>query len=379
VKKLITFVVICTMLLSTLLPAIVSAVGSEVEVSTGGGEIPVVKCKWEQQPVSVNSNLEDGDSPHAVPGFQINPPLKKCTTKTIEYYAVVTDGEDGGAVDQVFVDVYHPVGSPEPYGLSTEGGVQDLPYFKYEIPFIDLQGGDYPITKAQAQAIVQNAYNKHLIIFNTEFDLSEVLYELEKGTAHLWMGCAEIDYEQPAGKYDVYAFAVDTNNNLSPYLWNQFTYVAISGIEADFTTIDFGSVNLGVEKMIPGDLEWDIPAGENFATVRNIGNTWASLKITFCDMDFGKDVTGNWNVRFDARMGSDDTYYVGDILPYQTVTLENALALSAMDELDLSIKIIKGFGEHSGTITLGSVVRAFNYDPAKVVGIPSPCDPDVEG
>jgi len=374
VKKLLTLVLSLTLLVSVVLPTTVLAVtsGSSVTVSIGGGAIPVVKCKWEQQPVADFAELEDGDPKHLIPGFQILPPLAACTKKMIEYYAVVTDEEDGGNVSQVFVDVYHPTGSPEPYGKSKVGGVPKLPYFKYEVPFTKLGHSAAEI------ALVSEATKRGLITFGSAFTLSDVIFELEKGTADLWKGSALIDYEQPAGKYGVHAFAVDANNNLSVVVFNQFDYIAVAGIEVDFTGIEFGSVNLGVEKMIPGDTNWNKTPGINGATVRNIGNTWASVKVKFDDMGFGQDVNLNWNVLFDARMGNDNAYYVGDIVPYKEITLANALGLSKKDELDFSIKILKGFGEHKGVITLGCVARAFEDPvPAWVVGVPSTdCSPD---
>jgi len=346
-----------------------------VTIGPGGGDIPVVDLKWEQQPVTVNPDLEDGDPLHAVPGFQILPPMVKCETKTIEYYAVVTDSQDGGNLAQAFADVYHPYGSPEPYGPSVIGGIDPRPYFKYEIPFTDLQAAG--MTKQAAMAIVQTAYDAGLITFASGVVLGPigtpgtVLYQIDKDMAHLWMGEAEIDYEQPAGMYDVGVFGYDSNNNLSNGLWNQFEYVAVAGIEVDFAQIAFGAVNLGQEKMIPGDVIWNSPDGVNNATVRNIGNTWVSVQLVFDDMAFGQDVTGNWNVRFDARMGSDQAYYVGNILPYAETTLQNALGLSTLDELDLSIRVLKGSGTHAGTLTLSAVERAFTYTP--VVGVPDPC------
>jgi len=361
VKKLISIIIAVVMILSTTITAFAGTVGSQANVAVGGGKIPDVKCKWEQQPVQVFKELEDADPLHKTNGFQLLPPVKAGAMKMIEYYAVVTDEEDGGDLSQVFADVYHPVGSPEPYGPSKIGGVLYYPYFKYEIPYRDLQTGEGAISKDAAISIVNYAYARKLITFNKEYPIAEVIYELDKGTAHLWMGWAYIDYEQPAGKYDVYVWAVDTNNNPSIVLYNQFTYVAIAGIEVDFTSIDWGSVNLGKEKMIPGDLTWNSPAGINNATVRNIGNTFVSVQIGFSDMGFGQDVNGNWNVLFDARMGSDDQYYVGSIEPFAWYTLPNALNLSCKDELDLSILIIKGFGAHKGKITLGAVARPFDY------------------
>jgi hypothetical protein len=284
-----------------------------------------------------------------------------CAKKTIEYYAVVNDKQDGGNVSQVFADVYHPDGSPEPYGPSRVGGVIPTPYFKYEITFADLQGGAYPITKAEAAAIVNLANSHGLITFDPLRPIGDVLNELDKGIAHLWKGSKTIDYEQPAGDYNVWVFAVDQNNNLSAKLANKFTYVAVAGIEVDFTKIDFGSVNLGVEAMIPGDTSWNQEPDINGATVRNVGNTFTSLEITFDDMGLGQDADGKWNVVFDARMGSNDAYYIGNIQPYVPTTLVNALNLSSKDELDLSIKVMKGSGTYSGEITVGAVQRAFDY------------------
>ncbi len=339
-------------------------VNTEVTVDTGGGELPSVKCKWEQQPVAVEPTMEDGDTSHQVDGFQILPPLVAGAKKMIEYYAVLTDEEDGGNVGQAFADVYHPAGSPEPYGPSVAGGILGKTYFKYEIPFTKLGHS------AAEKALVQAAYDAGLITFGA-YTFDDVMVELDKGTADLWKGQAEIDYEQPAGNYDVYVFAIDSNNGFSPALYNQFTYVAVCGIEVDFTGINFGSVNLNTEKMIAGDTIWDKTAGINKATVRNIGNTWTSVTVEFDDMGLGKDVNNQWNVGFDARMGSDNLYYIDGILPYVETTLVNALALSHKDELDLSIKVIKGNGTHTGTVTLGCVQRAFS-DPVPdwVVGVP---------
>jgi hypothetical protein len=364
-KKIIVLTLTVLMVLSLVAPGITLAAeipgDTSVNVATGGGEYPVVKAKWEVEPN--DPNYESGDPAHLTPGTQINPPLEACTTKTICYYAVVTDEEDGGNVAQVFADVYHPDGSPEPYGPSVKGGVMDKEYFKYEIPF------NYYATGDLAEAMVWDAYYMGLITFNPDYDIDEVIYELDKGTAALWVGCAEIDYEQPGGYYNVYDFAVDANNNLSAPLHNQFLYVPTCGIEADFLGIDFGSVNLGVEKMIAGDTIWDCDPGINHATVRNIGNTWAHVKIMFDDMGFGMDVNDNWNVNFDARMGSDNAYYVGPIMPYQWYTLPNALDLSYKDELDISIKIIKGFGPHTGVITLDCEMEPFATPvPPYIVG-----------
>jgi len=356
-KKLLAIVLVLATLISVfpVFPVFAAdATGTTtVTVATGGGTIPVVKCKFEQEPIAV---LESGDPTHITALSQFLPPLVKSAKKPIDYYAVVTDAEDMGSVAQVFADVYHPIGSPAPY--NAPGGPGNQPYFKYEVPFAKV-GHD-----AAAKALVVAAYNAKLVTFSDNYTIADVTMELDKGTADLWKGTALIDYEQPAGLYTVRVYAIDKNSNLSAVLINQFLYVPVAGVEVDFTGINFGSVNLGTEKMVAGDTIWQTPAAmapsPNPATVRNIGNTWARVTIKESDMGLGQDVTGMWNVQFDARMGNDNANRVV-FDPNVTVTLPNWLTLSSQDELDLSILVKKGFSgqTYSGTVIIGAVIQPF--------------------
>jgi hypothetical protein len=368
-KKLIVLTLTVIMVLSLVAPSIALAGTTSVNIESGD-ELPIVKCKWEQLPCAPY------DDDVYTPGLQVDPPLVAGAKRPILYYAVVTHPKGVANIQRVDADVYHPDGSPEPYGPSVMGGVIQMPYFKYEIPL------EYKCTGDEAEAIVSAAYGMDLITFSADYDITEVLHELDKGTAELWVGCAAIDYEQPAGDYKVYVFAADAVD-LSEPLMNTWTYVPMCGVEVDFTGIDFGATNLNVEKMIAGDTDWDDPAGINNATVRNVGNVWTAVQVTFDDMLFGKDYYENWNVQFDARMGSDPYYYEGDIMPYETRTLRNALALSSKDELDFSIKVLKGTGEHDGVITIGCVPVYPFGDDSDIVGIcatgdyepmPDPCE-----
>jgi len=350
-----------------------ASISSEVTVQSTGNP-PVIKCKWEAEPIT---DLESGDPTHvmykpaATSNAQFNPPMVKGAKKPIEYYVVVTDLEEGGNVAQVFVDVFHPVLSPPPYSTSTDPrGV----LFKYEIPMTPmvqfLPGGIISDTdKNNEIALLNAAYNAKLITFAGAYTLAEVALELSKGTAVLWKGTALIDYEQPAGDYTVKAYAIDHSNGTSNPLVNTFTYVAIAGVEVDFSKIVYGSVSMDVNKMIAGDTIWDanptpVVVGEgqpNQATVRNIGNTWAHVTIKEDDMGFGKDINGMWNVAFDARMGNSDTYKVF-FDPTVVTTLPNFLKLSTQDELDLSIKVHKavpGKILYSGAIVIGATIEPF--------------------
>jgi hypothetical protein len=330
---------------------------------------PIVKCKWEQLPE------EPYDDDPKTEGLQVLPPLSAGAKRPILYYAVVTHEKGVANIQRVDADVYHPDGSPEPYGPSVEGGVIRMPYFKYELPL------EYLCTGDAAEDMVTQAYDMGLVTFNEDYDIYEVLGELDKGTAELWVGCAPIDYEQPAGDYRVAVFAAD-QIDLSEPLINTWTYIPMCGVEVDFIGIDFGPTNLNVEKMIAGNTDWNNPKGINNATVRNVGNTWTSVTVEFDDMEFGHLIDGTWNVQFDARMGSDDTYYEGDIMPYEERRLDNYLNLSCKDELDFSIKVLKGTGQHSGTITIRCVEVPFDAPIDALVSIdargdytpqPNPC------
>jgi hypothetical protein len=342
-----------------------TGIGTSVTVMPGG-DPPVVKCKWEQD---ITPSLEDGDPGHLTAGSQFLPPMAKCATKLICYFAVVTDNQDAGDVAQVFADVYHPTNSPPPYSTSSD---PRGPFFKYEIPFAKLGHG------TADRAIVNAAYNAGLITFGPGRTIGDVIFEMEKGVADLWYGCAPIDYEQPAGDYTVNVFAIDKTSTWSAALTNYFQYLAVAGVEVDFTSIAYGPVSLNQETMRPGDTIWSSPAPAGFgqvngATVRNIGNIWTKVKVTQGDMGYGKDITGKWNVQYDLRMGNDNAYYVNGIMPNTTAVTPNFLCLSSLDELDFSIMVLKGDNSpHSGTMTIAAEAVPFGTAPG-CVGIFQPC------
>lgn len=326
--SLVAFVMVATMFA----PAVsASVVDTSVTISTGSGNIPVVKVKWEQD---TTWYLEDGDPLHLEDGAQFNPSCLFKVNKTVRYYAVVSDVEDSGDLAQVWADVYHPV-------ASWEAGS-----FKYEIPFARIDN------KAYAIGLLTTATGYNLTEYNTAYNLSEVVNEINKGTAKLWWGQAELDYEQPGGDYKVSVVGLDVQNNPSPPLNNTFNYVPTTCFAIDNDQVDYGSVNIGTHKPISGDTTFSINDG--YMTVRNLGNTDMQLKVIQDDMGFNKDVTGMWNVEYDARIGHTVTEVYYD--PYVLTLVPGVLYHSTDDELDLSILVKKGFGTHTGNMTLSSII-----------------------
>jgi hypothetical protein len=267
----------------------------------------------------------------------------------------------------VEVEVYHPAGPPE------NGS------HKYQVILnkVDKEMVGMPAFLA--------ANSTGLITWQTGYDDAEVWDELDKCTAEVYMGSELIDYHQPCGNYTVVADACDTGNawasEAGTDLRNTFEYICVPKIEVDFNALNYGNVTVCNEKWIAGDLTFDSPIAPapdpNRATVRNIGNT--DIKVTVQQTDMGFEYSGagpgtsyqgstppvegsgqsNWNVIFDARLGSVVTngmYYD----PYVEVTLPNKLPLCNTEELDFSIHVIKSqYGSHTGTMTIGCVQAPF--------------------
>jgi hypothetical protein len=330
-------------------PAMADDVDTGVNVTGGTTTPPIIKCKWEQDTTAC---LEDGDPTHATPGGQFLPPGTYNGTKMVQYGVVVTDPEGVGTVSQVSVDVYHPDGPPE-FGSK-----------KYQLPLdkVDKQTVGIPAFEA-AWAAGLVTWNP-AVFASAQEAYEDIAGELDKCTAEVYMTEEVLSYHQPCGNYTVMADACDTGNAWASEggtdLENSFTYVCVPGFEIDFTSLNYGNATVCVEKLIAGDTVFDDPPAPapdpNPATVRNIGNTDIKLNVHQDDMGFGfsgPPENPDWNVEYDARMGSNNTnkvYYD----PYETVELPNKLPLCNTEELDFSIHIEKSsYGPHIGVMTIG--------------------------
>jgi hypothetical protein len=345
-KKILVIALALALSIALVVP-VLADVDTTVTISAGGGEPPVVKCKWEQD---LTPSLEDGDPTHQNLGSAFLPPCSYKGKKAVQYWAVVTDEEDNGDVAQVYADIYHPDTKPE------------CGSFKYEVPYrkVDKFAIGIPAFKA--------AYKAGLIKFNEGHTYETVLLQLEKCTADVWMGEADLDYHQQAGDYLVKCIAIDQSDNPSKPLDNTFLYVPTPCIEIDFDSISYGSVRICQNKWVAGDTIFDSPVAAapdpNPATIRNIGNTNVKIRVQQDDMGFHQDVTGMWNVEFDARLGNDPANgVVYD--PYETKELPNTLPLCNTEELDFSIHIKKGMSgdKYTGKMTVSAVVDPFEKCP----------------
>jgi len=321
---------------------------------------PIIMCKWEQD---TTASLEDGDPEHKTEGSQFLPPLVYEGEKMVQYWAVVTDPEGVETIEKVDVTVYHPAGPPE-YGS-----------VKYQLA----------LHKVDREAVGMPAYadakGVGLITYGGSYSGAEIMDELGEGTAEVYMVQEVLSYCQPAGEYLVHVDACDTNNvcggSANTNLDNSFTYVAVPAFEVDFNYVNYGDVEVCQAKWISGDAIFNEPMAPapvpNPATIRNIGNTDIMITVQQGDMGFGysgdvgteyqgsvpPDGLSNWNVVFDARIGSDSSngmYYD----PFVTVMLPNTLPLCHTYQFDFSIHIVESVeGQRTGTMNLGCVEVPF--------------------
>jgi hypothetical protein len=385
VKKLIAIVIAVIAVLAMTAPAM--AVNTEVEViSGGGGHVPDVAASWVM--VDTDSNplappyYPLGDDDPAI-GTQIMPPLEWQTYKPVFYFALVDDREGDDDVKNVDVDVWHPDGSPEPYGDGEVG------YLKYERTMCRYQNfagaynpwagafeeyfADYYFDLAVATNILTEGCDSIGINPNTgvKYTLAELEYLIDQEEIGFWCVMVDIYYEQPAGTYPVQITAADSVSNIGTLNYT-FYYIPVSMVEFDFNAINFGQVMVGVTQEIGGDRTYDGVAngtgkvgydGDTLypeqATVRNIGNVWSKITVSASNLSQGGTplpCDPDWNVMYDACLSDPSgTNLKVYFYPNDEVTLCRTLFLSEVQKLDFSLKFMKygQTGTWTGTMTLG--------------------------
>ncbi|MDP2692855.1 MAG: hypothetical protein Q8O88_04420, partial [bacterium] len=346
--------------------AVAATVSTGLTQDTSGGANPIVKAKWE-------ANVDKYTDDATTAGAQFNPSGQKDVSKTIALCAVVTDPDGLADIDAVYADVFYPDG---------------IALGDHHVPLHDQSGEGCgalmqedtltKLPKADGIALfcdqVRNN-NNNLPTFNTDYNYDEICGEtgeLQKDTAAVFCGQKDISYEDPSGSYEVWAVAQD-KNGLQDVLENHFTYLPLTAFETDFNQINYGNVRLNTHKIISGDKTWNA-LNQGKASVRNVGNTRLKMRVMQDDMGLGK-TDGNWNVKYDARVGSSAGY--ANYWPEATPTLNDPLDLSELDEMDFSIDISKFPPTHTGPYTGTMTLTASSV--AHLVCATQPVAPTIDG
>jgi len=333
----------------TITPALAQTnVSTGLSQDTSGGANPIVKAKWEMNNAKDGNGKYLGKDDSTNAGAQFMPSGVKDVNKTITICAIATDPDGLADVNNVYADVFYPekieLGDSH-VALANQSG-EGCGALVQEDALIRL-------SKADGIALfcsnIRNN-NNNLPTFNTPYTYDEICKadgELMKETAAVYCAEKDLSYEDPSGDYIVWAVAQD-KVGLQGLLKNSFTYLPLTAFETDFTAINYGNVRLNTHKSISGDLIWG-----GLASVRNIGNTRVAISVNQNDMGFGK-TNGLWNVKYDARVGSDAAY--ANYNPDETVVLDESLDLSELNEMDFSIDVSKfpptHVGPYTGTMTL---------------------------
>jgi hypothetical protein len=323
-RKIFGIVLAVVLVLALTVPAM-AQVSTGVTVTQGGGNIPVVKCKWE--------------TPDEYPatGTQLDPPGVYLGEKTVTIWAVVGDVEDNGQVAQVVADVFYPYGPPN------DGAMK---YGNVELMMVDRLACGIPAFEAAAAAdsvIYQSGGDP-------PYDYAEVLEQLVENVAQVWKAEITMHYCQPAGDYRVEVIAIDTHGNISDPMINFFTYVPMAAIEADFTSVTYPDALISSHVWRLGDYDMATP---DKPTVRSVGNTPVLISVYQDDMDFGQYLSEEYKVEFDARLGPDTGSNTRVYDPYVLTELPNALPLCTTLKMDFSIHVKFAVpGDYTGTLTL---------------------------
>ena len=350
-KAIYTFALISLFSMSFMPAVAATVVNTGLTQDTTGGANPIAKAKWEMNIAKDGSGQYVGTDDSTSAGAQFMPSGIKDVSKRITLCSIVTDPDGLADIDNVYADVFYP---------------DDIVLGDSHVPLADQSGlgcGNLmqedkltKLTKAEGLELFCNKIrnnNFNLPTFNSPYTYDEICKadgELMKETAAVYCGEKNLSYEDPSGSYEVWSVPQD-KVGLQGKLINHFEYLPLTAIETDFTSVNYGNVRLNTHKIINGDLTW----GPSLATVRNVGNTRAAVSVLQDDMGFGK-TNGLWNVKYDARVGSNANFAVYD--PNVTTVLDDELDLSELDEMDFSIDVSKfpptHTGPYTGTMTLSA-------------------------
>ncbi|MGI6023341.1 MAG: hypothetical protein ACOX8D_09500 [Methanoculleus sp.] len=124
-----------------------------------------------------------------------------------------------------------------------------------------------------------------------------------------------------------------------------FTYLPAAAFEIDFATVDYGTVELGEDAWVEGDMDFGT-AGR--PTVRNAGNVPICIAIVQDSMGLGVPVS------YMAKLGSNGTPIAFEVM--EEVTLPGVLPVNEVASISLALRISSGGeGTPSGRLQISSV------------------------
>jgi hypothetical protein len=281
-RKILFISLACVLALTVSIPVYADQVDTEAIVG-GSGSAPYVCAKFETP----------DDDP--APDTQILP--IPGANKVVKFYVVCGDPNGIPDLSAVYIKVY------ELDGVTLKFQLDAIKPAWTVIPWgglVDMDGdcsGDTVVATAldelDAQGRITYGFDP---VRQAQMDLDLVKYDLEHGKQILIELIGEMHYHQPAGDYKVEAIVVDQGGKTGTLI-NFFEYISIVALKIDFTTINWGTVNVAAWNILYGDSQMGTPSKP---TVQNIGNDPSKLQLTASDM-FGINFVKKISL-FDAYM-----------------------------------------------------------------------------
>ena len=326
-------------------PALASIPTAVTVTTTSLG--PVINAQWEQR---FDGNPLD-DSP--VADSQFLPSGQYDVDTCVALFAVVSDPEGISDVDMVWADLQWPAWQGWCNDPVEEIQLSKMPYYHWTSVGLD---------------VFNAAYQAGLVTFGSGYSYAQVAEAIQQDSARVFVGAECFSYCDPAGIYSVNYVGQDKSGAQGSMV-GQFEFLQWSGIEVDFTSVDYTPVKINTWKQVDGDMLWNSPAGVDNsgtpATVRNVGNVACTVQIMQDDMGFGtRESFGRIlsNVHYYARLGNA----AGDKVTYdpgQWVTIPGVIPLCCeAQKLDLGIYVEKlpgGKVSYTGNVYLDTTGVAF--------------------
>ena len=208
---------------------------------SNGMTAPHVLSMWVQDSSPV---LEDGDMSHMVEGTQFVPSCKYGDSKDVQVFLVINEENFDNALASVTAEIQKINGT-----------------YRDTIPCSE-------ISKSSGISYTEQAKTAHLITYASGVSFAQVMDKLRNDSATVWKGHVSLPSTESAGKYVVTSSGSHPDAQTGVSLESSFSYNPVACLEFDFSSLDYGMINLGTENWIRGDDNYG--TGEK-PTVRKTG------------------------------------------------------------------------------------------------------------
>jgi len=247
---------------------------------------------------------------------------------TFYKYAIVSDPNGISDIATVYEQLREPDGTP----ITTEAHMTDITGTGEVIDVLD--------DALACGMITQDEYDDYewgLDILKAQFKMFKIDNQLN-------------NHHTP-GNYIVYFKVVDNQGGFSEDTCT-FAYLSINAMEIDFNNVNYGLIEVGIEKWVAGDINFDPSGTSDRPTVKNQGNVNIQIRV------LGEDMTGVNSPSQTIDASALSVEFMGqheyDISSW--VTLDGVLTPCTPDQISFDITAPPGTTSNSYVGSLSIVI-----------------------